>query len=472
MSYPRKYPISTGAPLDERDWNALVNLHDGFTPAGVFRALPDYLITTDGTDTYACNAYQTIYGGPDDVGGIDGADANAVFQAVFTAIALEGAGSVYIKEGTYADLNLELVSNLQIVGAGIDRTILQGLDGENLFYKTDTDTAVSGIVIRDLTLEGTYNGATGTSGLINTQKVSGTPNTTVSYMTVQNVRFICETKRIGFHAGNIENLTVTHCRFDSPQNISDLMAFDGSNIKVAYCTFHRDLTDGGSLLTSGFGNYIKVCHNHFICAAAVPPYWSNGISLEDFGSYEDILVDGNSCVNCGIGIGGAEDLGGTFNNTRVINNTITKGSIAILAGAGGTHSNVIIKNNSVAEAVSATTLRMLGSIHHAIIEDNDFIELTDYVFSADDWVNVIFKNNVGYVTENKGFSTILNGNTTIVVAHGLDGYPTTLQVTPWGAECGNFWITNIGADEFTINCETASDGTFMFSWRAECHNWE
>jgi len=86
MSYPRKYPISTGAPCDENDWNAMIDILEGFTPSGVFKSNYSFLVVEDGTDAYGCNAYQILYGGPDDVGGVDGADHYAVIQACLNAV--------------------------------------------------------------------------------------------------------------------------------------------------------------------------------------------------------------------------------------------------------------------------------------------------------------------------------------------------------------------------------------------------
>jgi hypothetical protein len=67
-------------------WNAwllsMQAFRDGFTTSGTFRSPYSYLIDFDGTDYHVVNAYQTVYGGPDDAGGVDGGDVNAVIQAM------------------------------------------------------------------------------------------------------------------------------------------------------------------------------------------------------------------------------------------------------------------------------------------------------------------------------------------------------------------------------------------------------
>jgi hypothetical protein len=65
----------------DSDWDALKAFSDGFTPSGTFRAPYTFLIDFDGTDFYASNVFQTVYGGASDTGGIDGADGGAVLQA-------------------------------------------------------------------------------------------------------------------------------------------------------------------------------------------------------------------------------------------------------------------------------------------------------------------------------------------------------------------------------------------------------
>lgn len=82
MSYPRKYPTNTGDNHpDFNDWNAMVDRITGFTSSGTFRSPYSYLVDFDGTDYYACNAYQVVYGGPSDAGAVDGGDPEAVIQA-------------------------------------------------------------------------------------------------------------------------------------------------------------------------------------------------------------------------------------------------------------------------------------------------------------------------------------------------------------------------------------------------------
>lgn len=85
MSYPRTYPTGTGDnKVDENDYNAIVNQLSGFSASGTFKSPYGFVVVEDGTDAYACNAYQVVYGGPSDSGAVDGGDWQAVIDAAFS----------------------------------------------------------------------------------------------------------------------------------------------------------------------------------------------------------------------------------------------------------------------------------------------------------------------------------------------------------------------------------------------------
>lgn len=71
-----------------------------------------------------------------------------------------------------------------------------------------------------------------------------------------------------------------------------------------------------------------------------------------------------------------------------------------------------------------------------------------------------------------GTATILSGNTSIVVTHGLTGTPTIDDINVVMAENptndpGNIWIDTITATQFTINCRTDPGASNLdFGWNA------
>ncbi|RKZ04916.1 hypothetical protein DRQ25_16810 [Candidatus Fermentibacteria bacterium] len=72
----------------------------------------------------------------------------------------------------------------------------------------------------------------------------------------------------------------------------------------------------------------------------------------------------------------------------------------------------------------------------------------------------------GYKTEATGVATVLNGNTTIAVSHGLDITPTSVILTGTEAETNALWVTAIGSSTFTINVSGAVSANRDVYWSA------
>lgn len=82
----------------------------------------------------------------------------------------------------------------------------------------------------------------------------------------------------------------------------------------------------------------------------------------------------------------------------------------------------------------------------------------------------VIRHNIGYDTEANGTATVVNGQTSVVVTHGLEKTPTLQQiaVTPTN-NMGNatkFWISTPTATQFTINVNAdPGAGTATFAWQ-------
>ena len=89
---------------------------------------------------------------------------------------------------------------------------------------------------------------------------------------------------------------------------------------------------------------------------------------------------------------------------------------------------------------------------------------------ADAGTNTIVRDNVGWVTENSGTATLLNANTSIVVAHGLAATPTSISITfaenPTNL-IADWWIDTIGAANFTLNGSNPGASNLDFGWEAK-----
>ncbi len=117
-------------------------------------------------------------------------------------------------------------------------------------------------------------------------------------------------------------------------------------------------------------------------------------------------------------------------------------------GTGGSGDN-IIEANTVSVGVNPPTV--------ALIESSG--------------TDTIVRNNAGWVTEKGGLATVANGTTAIAVTHGLSVTPTlaNISVTPTNSlgTAAKFWISGVGATQFTINVN-ADPGvtTAAFAWYA------
>ena len=87
--------------------------------------------------------------------------------------------------------------------------------------------------------------------------------------------------------------------------------------------------------------------------------------------------------------------------------------------------------------------------------------------------NIIGWNNRGYVNRASGMATILNGNTSIVVTHGLADAvqggltPNRINVTGQHAEVVSVYVNTIGAANFTItNTVGATSANRNVYWEA------
>ena len=84
--------------------------------------------------------------------------------------------------------------------------------------------------------------------------------------------------------------------------------------------------------------------------------------------------------------------------------------------------------------------------------------------------NSIARNNAGYKTANSGTATLVNGQTTIVVTHGLDVTPVAgdIMLTPMESlgSASEFFIDTYTATQFTIHVDVDPTQDVDFAWKA------
>lgn len=82
----------------------------------------------------------------------------------------------------------------------------------------------------------------------------------------------------------------------------------------------------------------------------------------------------------------------------------------------------------------------------------------------------VVRDNIGYATENKGTATLVNGQTSIAVTHGLAVTPAAgdIMVTPieaWGAMT-EFYVDTYTSTQFTIHADQDPGQDVDFAWKA------
>jgi len=84
------------------------------------------------------------------------------------------------------------------------------------------------------------------------------------------------------------------------------------------------------------------------------------------------------------------------------------------------------------------------------------------------------RDNYGFATEASGTASIIGDGSTVTsvqVAHGLDGMPTVMTVTPTSdlGSASKVWVDSIDGTNFTINLDAdpGSEVEVTFSWEAK-----
>jgi len=129
--------------------------------------------------------------------------------------------------------------------------------------------------------------------------------------------------------------------------------------------------------------------------------------------------------------------------------------------------NVSVRGNKIFPS-NALTGAITVSGTSPIIENNEIGVVGGTIGVGGGSTGTIIRNNTGYITENSGTATVANGDTTVVVSHGLSVTPTRVQLTAtlW-SNAAKAWVTTKTATQFTINVDAdPGAGTATFDWRA------
>ncbi|NIR76781.1 MAG: hypothetical protein GWN53_17275 [Gammaproteobacteria bacterium] len=243
----------------------------------------------------------------------------------------------------------------------------------------------------------------------------------------------------------------------------------------------RDTTDvvitGNEVHVNTTGNGIAVVQNTAQGNSRIL-IRGNDVSECEYGIHlannPDNRVSGNVCYNNAIsgirthgdGVVCKDNI--CFNNNQ--DNNANQGGIL---GTGG--DRAVISGNVCYDTQGTATqdwgINLQSSVTNGVVEGNVFWG-NDGGLNDGSGSGTVVRRNSGYTTENNGTATVASGTTSIAVNHGLDATPSIqdISVTPTNDptnDVGNFWISSVGASQFTINVGAdPGSGGATFAWKA------
>lgn len=178
---------------------------------------------------------------------------------------------------------------------------------------------------------------------------------------------------------------------------------------------------------------------------------------------DGVFIAGSRCIvsNCvftGIGDNGNTPASGVHTQFAAANNIIANNIFETSATTNNTRSHI--------------REEQIGNSGPNLIEANTFTTITfppTVAAVESDGNGTIVRNNLGWTTESSGTATVANATTSIAVNHGLSETPalSNISVTPTNnlGTAAKFWISNVGATQFTINTDADPGvGTATFAW--------
>ena len=220
--------------------------------------------------------------------------------------------------------------------------------------------------------------------------------------------------------------------------------------------------------------------------------------VADYDHFLRVLIEGNVVNGAFTGI-----RAGDLNQVAIIGNLIDDiGQAGISVDktqVGEEPSSVLVEGNTVlnwaAEVAGDYGSAISADVENATIQDNYCKDVSaDNNSTGISWVEnpgwilnntilncassemfnveagVVIRNNQGYATENSGTATLVNGQTSIVVTHGLAVTPVAgdIMVTPMESlgSASEFYIDTYTSTQFTIHVDSDPSADVDFAWKA------
>lgn len=228
-----------------------------------------------------------------------------------------------------------------------------------------------------------------------------------------------------------------------------------NNLTIRSNTFSADTTPAGSSTAFTFVKSVDPIvntspSNVHVTGNTISKWGGVGMFLGFItGTVEDNVLSNENQANLNANSLAGFLISADLRNTNIIGNTIVSD---VASGAG-----------------SSRPVTYNGAAKNDTLTNNFFLYEADtspsggIFFSVGKDATFQIRYNRGYVTENQG-SCAQSSATTCVVTHGLAGTPTSVQVTIGTTGAGTYFVTSVGATQFTIT--TQNSGTFTDYWEA------
>lgn len=287
----------------------------------------------------------------------------------------------------------------------------------------------------------------------------------------------------GFNILNNEGASVDHeARFvlsncHAWDNVGDGFYQSGTKAHAEYvnCTSRRNgdvgyqVDDGDTTTTAAFSSCIASDNDGtgFVGLFGVGAITYSGCRAFNNGGNDQVILDTPGAS----WIGGSIDATGNVGAVRVTTNApgATLSSAQIISPDSACVRLEGDRARIVNNDLSGPALTIIAGADNNLIAGNDFTNVTGAKVSDAGSGNVM-RNNIGLTTQAKGTATVLNGTTSIAVAHGLAFTPAAgdIVLTPLESlgAAAMFWVNTYTATQFTINVNADPGTDVDFAWQA------
>lgn len=433
-------------------------------------------------------------------------NAAIIIQIAINRTITSGGGTVFIESGTY-DINetLNLPSNITITGSGLT-TVLQASDGLNapLFQNMDMINGNSMIVISNMKLDGNSAGQASPSDVVYWR--NGVKDSEIIDC------WIYDSSRFGvwvYQTGVSDDYCLfANNTFESCQDSALNLYGTGSNNvngnlfkenlgKKALSLYnaYNDNISGNTFSGNRYAIQLDQCSNDCIYRNYCVSNSQVGIELHN--SSNNVVAD-NTCFQAYIGINIEDNSHFNLIEGNQVTSCATHG-ISIDGMETGANHNIIIgntcmnnnqNNQSCYAGIFLYRVSQYDLVEGNFCGDNQTIptqtwgicllsssEIYDTILNntcrGNRWVQIFVRspdsntisNNEGV---NFGNATILSGQTSITINHGLEGEPGKVLLTPISdTEGENYSVSAKNSTTFTISINSPCNVDISFDWYAQ-----